>query len=177
MKVFVINGAPTSGKSSFVQFCLDELNSWGNEVSTVDFVKKLAKECGWNGEKTPKNRKFLSDLKDLLTEWDDVPYKRVMLEKRLWTYSFDQFEIPTDDCFFFIHCREPKEIQKFVDRIGAKTILVRRESVEQQEQSNHADEEVFNYTYDIVIENNGDLKDLKSKAHKFLKEEGWKKKW
>ena len=36
-------------------------------ISTVDFVKQIARECGWDGVKTPRNRKFLSDLKDLLT--------------------------------------------------------------------------------------------------------------
>lgn len=179
MKVIVINGFPwpRSGKSSFVNFCLDELGAWGKEVSTVDFVKELAEQCGWDGTKTPENRKFLSDLKDLLTDWNDVPYKKVIKEKEVWESSFDYFNIPTKDCFFFIHCREPKEIQKFVDRIGAETLLIRRENVEQLEQSNHADSEILNFTYDYEIENNSDLKELKEKAKKFLKERGWKKKW
>lgn len=176
MKIFVINGMPLSGKSTFVSFCLDELGAWGKEVSTVDFVKELAKECGWDGTKTPLNRKFLSDLKDLLTEWGDVPYKEIIKEKKIWEYGFEQFDIPTKDCFFFIHCREPQEIQKFVDRVNAETILIRRESVESKEQSNHADAEVFNFKYDYEIENNGDLKELKIKAKKFLKERGWKRK-
>ena len=177
MKIIVVNGQPRVGKDTFVNFCLDELGSWGMQCSTVDFVKEIAKECGWNGEKTPENRKFLSDLKDLLTKWDDVPYKKVMYEKKIWEFSFEGYGISTKDCFFFIHCREPQEIQKFVDRVGAETVLIRRESVENQEQSNHADAEVFNFNYDTVIENNGDLKELRDKAKKFLKERGWKKKW
>ena len=31
-------------------------------VSTVDFVKEIAARWGWDGTKTPQNRKFLSDL-------------------------------------------------------------------------------------------------------------------
>ena len=177
MKIFVINGMPRSGKSTFVNFCLDELGAWGKEVSTVDFVKQLAIECGWDGTKTPQNRKFLSDLKDLLTHWGDVPYKKIMEEKRIWEFSFQQFDIPTKDCFFFIHCREPEEIRKFVDRNGAESILIRRESVENEEQSNHADADVFKFAYDFVIENNGNLKELQDKAKKFLKQRGWKRKW
>ena len=177
MKVIVINGMPRSGKSTFVQFCLDELGAWGMEVSTVDFVKELAKECDWDGTKTPENRKFLSDLKDLLTNWGDVPYKKVLEEKRVWEFGFEQFDVSTKDCFFFVHCREPQEIQKFVDRIGAETLLIRREEVESELQSNHADAEVFNFTYDTEIWNDGSLKDLKDKAKKFLKERGWKRKW
>lgn len=177
MQIYVINGFPRSGKSSFVSFCLDELCGWGKEVSTVDFVKKLAKECGWDGKKTPKSRKFLSDLKDLLTEWDDIPYKEILKEKRIFEYGFEQFDMTADKAFLFIHCREPQEIQKFVDRLGAETILIRRAEVEKLEQSNHADSEIFNFNYDWVIDNNGDLKDLKDKAIKFLKERGWKRKW
>lgn len=177
MKIIVINGMPQSGKSTFVGFCMDELGCWGREVSTVDFVKKIAEECGWDKTKTPENRKFLSDLKDLLTDWGDVPYKKIMEDKKVWEFSFEQFDIPTKDCFLFIHCREPKEIQKFVDRVGAETLLIRRASVEGQEQSNHADADVFNFKYDYEIVNDGELKDLKDKAKKFLKERGWKKKW
>ena len=98
-----------------------------------------------------------------------------MYEKRIWEFSFKQFDIPTDDCFFFIHCREPEEIQKFVDREEAKTLLVRRPEVENLEQSNHADQNVFNYNYDFIIENNGDLKDLRIKAMKFVRGNGGKK--
>ena len=177
MQILIVNGQPRVGKSTFVNFCLDELGCWGKEVSTVDFVKQLAKECGWNGTKTPENRKFLSDLKDLLTKWGDVPYKKVIKEKKLFEYSYSAVNISTDDCFLFIHCREPEEIQKFVDRIGAQTVLIRRASVENDEQSNHADAEVFNFKYDYEIENNGDLKELKIKAIKFLKQKGWKRKW
>ena len=54
-------------------------------VSTVDKVKEIAAECGWDGVKSPKNRKFLSDLKDLLTEWGDVPYKDI--ERKLYMHE------------------------------------------------------------------------------------------
>lgn len=136
-------------------------------VSTVDFVKEVAKFCGWNGQKTPKDRKFLSDLKDILTQWDDIPYKDIMNSylgcKEIWK----QFGYNEEKCLYFIMCREPKEIQKFVDRLGAKTLLVRREAVEETAQSNHADKEVFNYNYDITILNNGTLNELKDTAITF----------
>ena len=52
-------------------------NSFCYILSTVDFVKEIAKKCGWDGTKDLKNRKFLSDLKDLLTNWNNVPFNKI----------------------------------------------------------------------------------------------------
>ena len=40
VKIVVVNGMPMSGKSQFVEYCLKELGIYGEEVSTVDFVKE-----------------------------------------------------------------------------------------------------------------------------------------
>ena len=170
--IIVVNGAPRAGKDTFcemVQKIMEERVGLYScrIISTVDFVKEVAKFCGWNGQKTPKDRKFLSDLKDILTQWDDVPYKDIM-NSYLWCKEiWKQFGYNEEKCLYFIMCREPKEIQKFVDRLGAKTLLVRREAVEETAQSNHADKEVFNYNYDITILNNGTLDELKDTAITF----------
>lgn len=167
VKVIVINGAPTVGKSTFVKYCLEWLGPWGREISTVDFVKDIARQAGWNGEKNLKNRKFLSDLKDLLTEWDDVPYKKI--EKAYKEYSFElkQYEVDGYKALLFVHCREPEEIQKLKDKLNAFTLLIRRNSVENTTQSNHADSEVLNFNYDCIINNNDSLKQLKEQAYGF----------
>ena len=47
-------------------------------ISTVDYVKEIATECGWDGTKTPENRKFLSDLKRVLTEWNEKPLRETV---------------------------------------------------------------------------------------------------
>lgn len=170
VKIVIINGRPRVGKSLFVKLCLDILGYQGREASTVDLVKYLAEECGWDGAKTLKNRKFLSDLKDLLTEWNDVPYKDIQRRKAAFEKSLNLFpnEEPKDG-ILFVHCREPEEIQKFKDRDNAITLLIRRAAVENDEQSNHADSEVFNFNYDYVIENNGTIEELEKKARGFLK--------
>lgn len=176
MKVIIVNGSPRSGKSLFCEFCREQLNGWGYEYSTVDFVKQIACYCGWDGTKSLQNRKFLSDLKDLLTEWNDIPYKKVTDEIQKVLKRYKTLEIDTDKLIFFIHCREPKEIQKFVDRMGAKTLIVRRLEAEEQKQSNHADSNVFNYDYDYVICNNGTKDDLFDESNRFLekiKVENW----
>ena len=168
MKYFIINGRPRSGKDTFVNFCLEELGAFGKLISTVDFVKKIATECGWDGTKDLKNRKFLSDLKDLLTNWGDVPYKKTLQEIDMFKFDLDYWDVP-DKGVVFIMCREPKEIERFERELNAKSVLIRRASVEFEQQSNHADSEVLNHKYDYIIENNGTVDELKEKAKGFLK--------
>ena len=168
MKYFIINGRPRSGKDTFVNFCLEELGAFGKLISTVDFVKKIATKCGWDGTKTPQNRKFLSDLKDLLTNWGDVPYTKTLQEIDMFKFDLDCWNV-SDKGVVFIMCREPKEIERFERELNAKSLLIRRASVEFEQQSNHADSEVLNHKYDYIIENNGTIDELKEKAKEFLK--------
>jgi hypothetical protein len=135
-------------------------NLYVDITSTVDFVKEIATQCGWDGTKTLENRKFLSDLKDLLTQWDDVPYKMIVNHIN---------SLPTtQDWLVFVDCREPAEIQKLKEHLNATTIIIRREEVEDNEVSNHADDQVFNYTYDVAIMNDSDIIHLEDKARKFI---------
>ena len=136
-------------------------------ISTVDLVKEVAKFCGWDGQKRPKDRKFLSNLKDILTQWDDIPYKDIISSYEGCKEIWKQLGYNEENCLYFIMCREPKEIQKFVDRIGARTLVVRRFEVERIPQSNHADADIHKYKYDSYIYNNGSLEDLKELANRF----------
>lgn len=171
LKVYIINGVPMSGKSQFCDFCIEYLNkrgAYGISISTVSLVKAIASAVGWDGIKSPEDRKFLSDLKKILTDWNDVPYKSTV-DAIMQDYTkLRNFGVSEDKILFFVHCREPEEIEKFVERLGAKTILVRREEVEGLQQSNTSDEGVFDYEYDYTIENSGDLDDLYNKAMKFI---------
>ena len=173
VKVVVINGMPGCGKTTFESFCFDLCNHGvpgfnGDKrmvvgiCSTVDFVKEIAIECGWDGTKTLENRKFLSDLKDLLTRWNDIPYKKILAQvKQLNSYNYL-------DWILFVDCREPAEIQKLKERLNATTVLIRREEVENNEVSNHADSDVFYYDYDLTIYNNSDIIHLEDEARKFI---------
>ena len=70
LKIVIVNGAPGSGKTSFESFCQDKMGDYCQIRSTVDLVKEIALfYTGWNGEKDLKSRKFLSDLKDLLSQY------------------------------------------------------------------------------------------------------------
>ena len=172
MSVYIINGAPGSGKSTFCQKVIDIVGkNWGYELSTVDLVKEIATDLGWNGEKTLKNRKFLSDLKDLLTEWNDIPFKHTTKHVRIIKEHFDNFNLDSDEAAIFINCREPEEIERLKQALNAKTILIRRDKAENGSVSNHADANVLNYKYDIEIRNNGDLRELAYLALDFVEKE------
>ena len=73
-RIFIINGSGGVGKDTFVELFTKhygEEKVWN--YSSVDKVKRIAKEIGWTGTKTEKDRKFLSDLKLLTTEYNDMP--------------------------------------------------------------------------------------------------------
>ena len=168
MKVVIINGAPRSGKDTFVNLCKEKLGSFCYNFSTVDFVKEIAKQCGWDGEKTPNNRKFLSDLKDLLTDWNDVPYRNMTQELAKIYLMAEQYNLDHDKFVVFIHCREPEEIARFVKDYNATSLIIRRPEVEDAIQSNHADRRVFDYDYKVTIFNDDTIDRLKLSADFFL---------
>lgn len=163
-QVIVINGAPQSGKSTFVEMC-KSFYPYVYEFSTVDLVKQIATQLGWNGEKTLKDRKFLSDLKDLLTEWNDIPFKDA---KKFVTVTKMKNKLKRHDGIIFIHCREPQEIERLKKEFNAITLLIRRDAAESQEVSCHSDKNVLNHEYGYIIENNGSLEELENKAYNFL---------
>ena len=173
MKVVIINGIGGSGKDTFVEFCRDLLKnensvSYCINISTVDYVKEIAGYCGWNGEKDPASRKFLSDLKKAMTEWRDLPMMDV--KGRLNRFSQITKWNMAQEAVAFVHCREPEEIARLVNELNATTLLIRRESAENVKQINDSDNNVLNYSYDYVVRNEGTLDDLKESARVFLTE-------
>lgn len=167
MKYVVINGFPRTGKTTFTAFCLKYLGAYGTAISTVDFIKEFAKNCGWEGEKTPRDRKFLSDLKKLLADWDDVPWKKVQAHIEQFRSTFEQFDMSTDKAVVFIHSREPEEIERFKAQLGATTVLISRGARYVEELSNYSDRHINDVDYDYAIKNDGSLEELEQKAKEF----------
>jgi hypothetical protein len=179
MKIVVINGKGGCGKDTFVSCCREIINKNRGKcqtsrclnISTVDYVKYVAAFCGWEGEKDPATRKFLSQLKDILTEWKDIPFqdiKQKINEYKKELSAVDNFI--RGESVVFIHCREPKEIARLVEEFNAKTLLIRRDVAEKVEQFNHADNCVLNYVYDYTVYNNDTLDALRAAAEVFLRE-------
>jgi len=169
MKVIVINGMPRVGKDLFVSLCQKNKNYQVFNFSTVDFVKEIATKCGWSGEKTPESRKFLSDLKDLLSAapWYDVPIHDIKKKIDIAKLTLEQCGLSDFNMVVFIHAREPENIEKIKNKFNASTLLIHRLEVE-KEQSNHADSNVFDYDYDYNIYNNGTVDELMEISSSFL---------
>ena len=174
MKIIVINGVARSGKDSFVNACMKSTYNDVYSISSIDKIKELAKQIGWDGKKDERGRRLLSDLKDALTLYDDIPFKTIIKEINNILFTYSQFEQPTDNIIIFVFSREPEEIQRWVDEYNAKTLLIRRDV--EEEFDNHADRNVFNFDYDYVYSNIHDLKQLEKDAINFIDFIG-KSKW
>lgn len=150
--VYIINGYPHSGKTYFARQVIDCMGEENAKLfSSVDTVKEIAYVAGWNGDKTPENRKFLSDLKKILVEWRDLPFQEACEKIKKIEYQWKVLNKDLNKCAIFIMCREPEEIERFVEAFGAKTILIR--SKESDKISNSSDANVENYIYDFEIFN------------------------
>lgn len=74
------------------------------------------------------------------------------------------------EAVYFIYCREPEEIKKYVDFFDAVTLLIDKKPTNIAELSNDSDKMVMNYYYNYIIDNNGTLDMLHESAETFLKE-------
>lgn len=157
--IFIINGSGGAGKDTFISLVTSIVKFNVVNYSSVDRIKEMAKLAGWDGGKTEKDRKFLSDLKVLCSDYNDLPFASMSKVVRDFRNQ--------NAWILFLHIREPAEIERAKREFGAKTILITREGLAPIT-SNFADANVNNYDYDIVIKNDGDKFALKSKAFVFL---------
>ncbi len=177
MKIVCVNGMARAGKDLFCDYAFRN-RGLVYVYSTIDKIKEIARQIGWNGEKDEKGRKFLSDLKDAMTDYDDLPRKYVLeeIKNRMDIIGYGhEGEIWGHDAVFLVHMREPKEIEKWENEHGARSLLINRKEADRQ-WNNHADDEVYNHMYHYVLDNNGTKEDLERTAIRFIddiREEDW----
>ena len=164
MKVIVINGHAQSGKSTFVSMCKDYPGVDVYEFSMGDAVKAMAKVIGWDeSQKSPRDRKFLSDLKDLIEDYNDGAYEYVK-------YLIDNF-VPDNVAgpqVVFIHARNIEDINRLVKDYNARTLVIRRKFVEGIQLENRADTGWWTPDYDYAVNNNDGLKFLRKTSEDFM---------
>ena len=142
-------------------FCdvADLMDDSATKYSMVTYVKKIAEYMGWNGGKTDRDRKFLSDLKIAMAEWKDLP--RTDVKQAIEKADKNNY------CYIFIDAREAEDIDWLKETYPGHvtTVLVNRGI--DKKYGNIADDNVLNYNYDVCIENTGTLDDLRASAETF----------
>ena len=159
-KIFITNGMARCGKDTFATYLNEFVPTL--KYSSIDKVKEIAVLCGWDGGKTEKDRKFLSDFKMLTTEYSDMPFKA--MEEIVSQFLNDEIHE-----VMLIDIREPNEIEKAKIAFNAETILIKNDRV-YVITSNDGDAGVFDYDYNYMIENNGTLEEFKDNVGIFYNE-------
>lgn len=176
MKVIIINGSGGVGKDTFIQyvvpyFLITYSHTTVTTYSIIDPIKDLMKKIGVDLNKDEKNRKFMSDFKLLMEDYNDLPYRELINAfERVYYYCYVENNI------FIAVMREPKDINRFITELthiygfdgkDIYTVLVRNDRVEPIT-SNIADASVNDIKYDVVIDNNGTKEELANKAREFV---------
>lgn len=158
--VIIINGVGGAGKDTLCDLAAKYYKV--KNVSAITPIKVIAQDCGWNGEKDAKSRKFLSDLKRVFIEYNDLPTK----------YLYTQYKefLESKNEILFVHIREKEEIEKFkkLVNIRCKTLLVDRQNINVEKWGNTSDDEVRNYQYDLYFNNNRSLAEVEKEFISFL---------
>ncbi len=163
-KIIIINGQGGAGKDTFTEFCATHICQPIYSFSSITIYKEIAKMLGWDGTKDEKSRQFLSDLKYLSSEYNNYPNKYLL-------YSINR---APENSICFLHIREPEEIEDCIKMIQEKnikceihTLLLIRDNIPKKF-DNVSDDFVFDYEYDQIIHNDGDLEDLMEKSRKYI---------
>ena len=180
-KVVIINGKPQSGKDTFCKYaqgyCDDDESANTLIISSVDPLKEMLTQLGWDGTKTDKIRGMLMDMKQLWVQNQDGP------TMFLFNSILEFHKACTgEDNIVFVHIREPEEIKKLVNAltgfesmgIDVISLLVIRKGGEdtpnQPAETRRSDDEALinSYEYDVTINNDGDLIKLQELAAEFV---------
>lgn len=160
-KIFIINGAARSGKDTFVETVREVSGIILHNISSVGNVKEAATILGWDGKKDERGRQFLSDLKDISSKVYNGPLSFMLANALCITQGL-----------IFFHIREPDEITELKKKceehsLDVSTILLKRPDITQF--TNHADQNVENFEYDYIINNDGSIKKLKKQVITWFK--------
>ena len=162
--VIIINGKGGVGKDTLCDFVSNHFRT--KKISSITPILTIAKAGGWNGNKDDKSRKLLSDLKYLFTNYNDLSFN--------YLKSQTEESLLTSDEILFIHMREPEEIRKYLKyatekQLTCKTLLIKRDELEQKVYGNDADDMVDYYHYDTIYKNNLPLTEAEKDFITFFK--------
>ncbi len=104
----------------------DKANAFTIELSMVDPAKNILQEIDRFAlyRKSPEDRAFLCELKSLMDKYYDISFNYIKEQIRLAENDYECLGFEDKTLVFFIHSREPNDIQRLKDELGAVSILI-----------------------------------------------------
>lgn len=163
--LFILNDIGGSGKDTFF-LNVQKYHDLSFSYSTIDPIRNMLMENGIDtSQKTEKDRKLLSDIKNAIMTYDEeYSVKNIKKIDDSLYKEYNHYD-PHKSSFLFVHCREKEDIE-WIKKLGAYTILIKNDNVPAIE-SNDSDKNVLNQDYDFVIDNSGALEEFDKKAKIF----------
>lgn len=158
--VILLNGYPRSGKDTLGEhLAAVMLKNFGlmvEHISTVDYVKDVCAEITGEPRDTKKDgarddayRMLLSSVKQSLSDYGDIPNLKVIHQA-----TFSMYDIT------IIDVREPYNIEILKNSFPyCMTVCVDRKTG--KEFATSSDSQVYDYEYDMYIDNNKSLEMFK----------------
>lgn len=166
MKVLIMNGPAESGKGTVADYLRSIFSFDIFEYSSIDYVKEVAREkFGWDYAKDTRGRNLLAAIKQAMIAYNDYPTLKVI--------SVMEMMITSGTDILIVDIREPDEIEKLVNhckkvKVPCFTCRVHNKKAEQAAEENElsltGDRLYGQYEYDMDIDNNGTLAELKDEV-------------
>ncbi len=147
----VINGKGGVGKDTICDIVSKNFPTMS--VSAITPIKEIALKYGWSGEKDLKSRRFLSELKRVFTEYNDLS-TNYLLSKHKEFLSDENLEI------IFVHIREADQIEAFLEKIDnfKTTLLIKKRDLPIY--NNVSDDNAENFSYSYTYMNDKSIEKL-----------------
>ena len=165
IRLLIVTGLSDSGKDELIEYISEKIPSV--YVSTIDEIKFMLERhriIEHENRKNPKYRKLISDIKNLLIDFNS----NIFIEDI-------EFELTFTDTILITQMRENSELKKFKEHFGDECLIIKviRSSTEQTakdvlERDIVADWDIDNIEADIVIINDGTLSDLRNESLKIV---------
>jgi len=170
--VLIMNGTGGAGKGTVAEFLRELFELQIHEYSSIAYVKSVATSTfGWDGKKDVLGRNLLASIKQAMIIYNDLPTKKVT-EEIEWAINFGSDILVVD-------IREPDEIEKLVihcslQGIQCVTCRVINTKLEDEAEKNGlsltGDRLYGKYDYDVEVDNNGTLEQLKNTVNLIFKD-------
>lgn len=185
--VTIINGVGGSGKDTFVKYAKSYVESIHTgypinviNISSIDTVKEVVSALtrkpipeSEDDGKTDEYRTFLSKIKRAWIDYDSSGSTNAVVSE-IFEYNAmceKKYDALTQVVnIFFVHIREPEEIQKLETALPSDyiktTLFISRSDIDTP--TNESDRMAPDYSYDLWIANNSDENRLRACAKEYI---------